>query len=175
MSNVVITEGDLDKELTRSLFGDTRDTSYIAAGGWSGVDSLARSWLTDPNSRVVIVVDADSINPADVAERRRFLDRSLGQIADSSRWRVLVVAPEIEGLLFHDKSILESLVQRRIDDTEFSLGQSAPRSTLERISGVPMRQLFSRLSAVDLEPLRKQPEIQDIRRFLRSRRKKPVA
>src|SRR5579863_1035296 len=102
MDNVVITEGESDATFVKSLIGSGKadKTHYIPAGSWSSADSLARSYLTDPQTKVVVIVDADSSDPNLIEERKRFLQRSLGQIADKARWRVIVVAPEVERLLF---------------------------------------------------------------------------
>ncbi len=126
MENVVITEGELEKALVSSLVREVPNTRCIAAGGWSGADSLARSYLTDPQTRVVLVVDADSIDPNAIEERKRYLKRSLGQIAKGERWRVMVVAPEIERLLFDNRKILEDLVGHEVSDTDFATGQFRP-------------------------------------------------
>jgi hypothetical protein len=170
MTNVLITEGTTDSVLMQSLIQD-QSIKYIATGGWSSADSLARSYLTDPLMNVVLVVDADSSDPSLIEERRRFLNRSLGQIADASRWRVLVVAPEIEALLFENRTVLEELLQNQVDDTDLIRGQYEPKKVLEKISGQSRDMLYRRLSNIDLDPIRAAPEIQSLRQFLGSKQK----
>src|SRR5579871_3419751 len=108
MENVLVAEGDADIILIKHLIEENGvlGPKYMAAGGWSSADSLARSVLTNPNTKVAIIVDADSSDPNLIEERKRFLQRSLGQIADKARWRVIVIAPEVERILFDNRNIL---------------------------------------------------------------------
>ena len=174
MDNVLITEREFDKALFQTLVG-TGDIKYIAAGGWSSADSLARSYLTDPQTRVVLVVDADTSDPNLVEDRKRFLRHSLGQIAQNTRWRVVVIAPETERLLFDNRSILEDLVQHKVTDTEFVEGQYSPNRVLQQLAGLSKMQLHERLAKINLDPIKKQPEIQDIRQFFGSKRRRGAA
>jgi hypothetical protein len=176
MDNVVITESESDAAFVRSLIGRGSDKMrYIPAGSWSSADSLARSYLTDPKTKVAIVVDADSSDPNQVEERKRFLRRSLGQIADKTRWRVIVIAPEVERLLFDDRHILEELVQDKVSDTDFVEGQYNPKKVLQRIAAIPTSELFERLATINLAPIQDTPDINALRQFFEIRLRKAAA
>jgi hypothetical protein len=177
MDNVLITEGESDTALMKALVGSghTDCTRYIAAGGRSSADALARSYLTDPTTKVVVVVDADTSDPNLVEERKRFLQRSLGQIAESTRWHVLVIAPEIERLLFDNRTILEDLLQHTVSEADFIEGKYKPKSVLQKIAGMSKMQLYERLSKIDLGPIRSRPEIQNLKLFFEPKRRKVAA
>jgi hypothetical protein len=172
---MLITEGQDDVTLLRSILDDGAMSAikYISAGGWSGADALARSYLTDPDVRVAVVVDADTLDANGAAERKRFLERSLGQIAPHSRWCAVVVVPEIEALLFENRSMIEGLLGKPVDPTEFVRGKYEPKTVLsELMPGVRLNHLYSRLASVDLSALRNRPEIEELSRFLLNKRRK---
>jgi hypothetical protein len=177
---VLLTEDELDAKLMEALLErkNVHDVKYIAAGGWSGADSLARSYLTDPHANVALVVDSDSLDEGTTEERKRFLRRSLGQIADTSRWRVVVIKPEIDVLLFEDLSVLQGLVGHKVDshavtDVHFSVPSDVFASMLGETS---IREVYERLRSVDLLPiLDKHPEIAELAGFFRPQKKKAIA
>jgi hypothetical protein len=169
----VITEGEQDRLVLQALLEirpDDASVNFLAAGGWSSVDSLARSLLVHNNQIVAVVVDADSSDPNLIEERRRFLCRSLGVMAPPSKWHVLVVAPEIESLIFKDRSVVEKLVGHAISDTEFVRGQFEPKNTLVRLLDPAslLTRYKEKLPRMNLETIKNLPEIEGLRAFLSS-------
>src|SRR5258708_32327690 len=107
--STIVTEGEQDRLLLQALLNieaDDPDIRVMAAGGWSSADSLARSFLVRGEDNVALVVDADTTDPDLVEERKRFLLRSLGSLSSSADWRIFVIAPEIEALLFRDRNVV---------------------------------------------------------------------
>ena len=126
----VVTEGKQDVALLKAFLDVTDDNTnvrFVAAGGWSSADALARSFLAHGDTHVALVVDADTTDPNLVEDRKRFLHRSLSEIPSSAMlWKVFVIEPEIEKLLFEDRSVVEALVGT-ISDTEFISASFEPR------------------------------------------------
>ncbi len=175
MKTVVVTEGESDILLLKALLGEASATAeFVKAGGWSGADSLARSYLVDGQHDVVLIVDADSYDPQRVEERKRFLTHSLASVALRTRWQVCVIAPEIEVLLFKDRPLLEALLDQPISEATFQQGQFEPKKVLMRLlAGQSRTQIFrERLPKFDLTTLQNQTEIENLRRFLRGTLKK---
>ncbi len=178
MRTVVVTEGESDILLLKSLLGKTdASTEFVKSGGWSAADSLSRSYLIDGRHDVVLVVDADSYDPTAIRERKRFLEYSLSSVALRTRWEVIVVAPEIEVLLFKDRLLLEQLVKQPVSQAVFEQGKFEPNKILMRLlSGQSRSDFFqNRLPKFDLTPLRKQEEIVSLQRFLKGTARKVAA
>jgi len=170
MKTVVVTEGENDIFLLKALVGEAgATTEFVKAGGWSGADSLARSYLVDGQHDVALVVDANSHDEDRVEERRRFLTHSLEAVALRTRWQVFVIAPEIEGLLFKDRLLLEQLLGQPISESTFREGQFEPKKVLMRLlSGRSRTQFYQNsLAKFDLTPLQGQAEVETLRRFLK--------
>jgi hypothetical protein len=77
------------------------DPEVLAGGSISGALSLARSLLLEPDNRVALVLDADSVDGEDLAERRRFLSSTLDDVR-SSGWEIFLVADLTKRLSDHD-------------------------------------------------------------------------
>jgi hypothetical protein len=169
--SIVVTEGPSDVILLRSISGIAADDPHIefrAAGSWSSADSLARSALVRGRGDVALVVDADANDAERVKERKRFLDESLHSIASPFQSRAFVIVPEIEGLLFQDRTVVEALIGHKITDLEFIHGQYEPKKVLEALlQGKSRLQVFqSQLQQIDLSPLRELPVIKELQDFL---------
>ena len=170
MKTVLVTEGEADILLLKALVGEAgATTEFVKAGGWSGADSLARSYLIDGQHDVALVVDADSYDEHMVEERRRFLTQSLEAVALRTRWQVFVIAPEIEGLLFKDRLLLEQLLKRPVSEATFQQGKFEPKKVLMHLlSGQSQTQFYQNsLAKFDLTPLQGQAEVETLRRFLK--------
>jgi hypothetical protein len=169
--STIVTEGEHDRLLLLTLLNiDPDDTRIriLAAGSWSSADSLARSLLVHGKERVAIVVDADTTDPILVEDRKRFLRGSLGSIAPSTQWRAYVIEPQIEGLIFHDRHVVEGLVGHAITDTDFVRGRFEPKKTLsDLLHRRSLRKVYeTELSHLNLETLRSLPEITELRSFV---------
>src|SRR5262249_1760204 len=79
----VLVEGPTDERIVRQLI--PRDllegVGVHAAGSRSGIASLGRTLLVDRRKPLAVVVDADSVAPEVVEERRQNLDDLLGLVA----------------------------------------------------------------------------------------------
>jgi hypothetical protein len=182
----VVTEGKHDVALLKTLLNITDDNTnvkFVAAGGWSSADSLARSYLIHGDTNVALVVDADTTDPSQVEDRKRFLHMSLGEISSSAMWKVFVIDPEIERLLFEDHDVVEALVGRPISDTDFVSASFEPKAVLQRLlHGQSLTEVYNRiLGRLDLSRIRKATPIPELLAFINregsktaSRRRMPI-
>jgi hypothetical protein len=176
--SVVITVGESDCVLLQNLLRETgNETRFIAAGGWSSADSLARSVLADGYYDVALVVDADTNDEFLASERKRFLQDSLTQIGSSSKWKVFVVIPDIDVLLFSHKNILEAVVGTTVSETYWLEGKYNTRKVLESLLKGRSRSNVYRqqLPSIDLSPPKELPIVKDIAQFLETITYEPVA
>jgi hypothetical protein len=172
-SCVVVTEGPTDVAILQALVGsaDTRrNVKFVAAGGWSAADALARSLLVHGTTDVALAVDADTTDPASVEEHRGYLRRSLAMIASPARSHITLFVPEIEVLFFEDGALLEALVGQKVRDEDLLRGRYEPKRTLARLlgGGVTPQVFVERLPALDLEIIREASPVRELRTFVRA-------
>ncbi|MDQ2730889.1 MAG: hypothetical protein M3Y56_04455, partial [Armatimonadota bacterium] len=182
----VVTEGLHDVALLQAILNISSEDpkiKFVAAGGWSSADSLARSYLVSGGTKVVLVVDADSSDTNQVEARRNFLKGSLGEIASPTMWTVVVIAPEIEALLFQDRKVIEAIAGRPVSDTEFVTGSFEPKRVLQQLlRGKPLTEVYTRmLKDLDLTRIMEASPIRELQSMIKgseikngSRRKKDV-
>lgn len=102
MSLIVVTEGPSDVAalrplLDRALRGD--EYRILSAGGRSPAVSLARSFLATSSDSVALVVDADTFSGEEIERRRRYLRDALSDVADPSRFLLLLAVPDLPAAL----------------------------------------------------------------------------
>lgn len=177
----IVTEGHTDALLLTELLKPEFDTDHngihiIEAGGRSGADSFARSVLATRDEPVALVVDADTVDPEGVVERRSFLEHSLGQVALHDRWKVFLVVPCLEALLFKDKAVLEGIVATQVSPEDLIRGEYDPKTVLQNLlKGKPLNIILEqRLSQHDLSTIRDLPLIRELKAFLHEVSKMPV-
>ena len=175
MTKVIICEGNSDSVLLRQLLSIPPDAKFIAAGGRSNANSLARTYLTKPDTFVLLALDSDTTTDTGVGERKDFLNWALGQVARSERWHVLLFIPEIESILFRNRLVIQEVLQRNITDAEFVEGKYNPKKFLKSVSPLTSYELFTKLSESSLGILRQLPEIAEAQQFLNSELLKAAA
>lgn len=168
---IVVTEGPTDVLLLQAVLRIPEDDPWVqfqAAGGWSAADSLARSYLANGAGDVVLVVDADTIDPQGIEERKQFLRHSLAEIASAARKLVVVMVPALEVVLFADRSLLETLVGREVSEVDFVRGQYEPVKVLQSLLGnEPWSHAFARrLPYLDLDAVRSLAPLRELQDFL---------
>ena len=123
MKTLVVVEGQTDKlVLARVLEAicPKVDVAFYVGEGWSGAEALARTLLTTTTFPVVLVIDADSVRPDKVEQRRRFLHASLSEVAPQGRWIVVLMVPELERAFFEDERLVNDIARRKLSAEERS-------------------------------------------------------
>src|SRR5947207_6144800 len=81
----VVTEGKTDELLVRKLLTDELihhpQIRVVEAGGRSSAQSLARSILGARSEPVAVVIDADTVDSAQLSGQRDFLESYFGKVA----------------------------------------------------------------------------------------------
>ena len=173
----IVTEGQSHVLLLQALLGISPDhpqITFMAAGGWSGADSYARTVLIQDEANVALVVSADTTRSDEAESRRCFLQHSLGDVTLHKKFCVLVIEPQIEALLFQERSLVEQLVGKRISDAEWKRAASKPREVLtEALRPLAVQEAMeTRLSRIDFASLAHNPLMQELKNFLPRARKK---
>ena len=169
----VVTEGPMDEALLAFLLrraASGRGVEIISRSGRgrSEAESLASSILAGLREPVVLVVDADSRDARRIEEQRRDFADLLGMHAPGSMWRVVLMVPEIEALLFRDPGLVREALDVELDERLLYRAKYEPRAVLKELlaeAGVSYQDLLMRLEEADLSVLLDAPEIRQIMDF----------
>lgn len=176
MKPVIVTEGKSDQTLLEWILKtDPRLRGrymIVVGGGESTAASLARSYLATSEARVALIADANTSDLDEVPKKHWFLSEALGAVAASDRYVVLLAVPAVEGLLFADRKLAESLFDRKLSLEEWAEAQKDPKLMLRKLiqSDTARTSNLSKLEQVllhhDLTPFLKLPLIQEIEKFV---------
>lgn len=128
----VVTEGQTDADVLRRVLRDelVREVEFVAGGGRSAAESLARSLLASKQLPVVLVVDADTTDEQKVDEQLDFLRYYLDQGSGCAPFEVLAAVPEIETVLFEDQSLVERVTNHKFSEREWKIAKRQPKESL---------------------------------------------
>src|SRR3954453_16223673 len=87
----VVTEGQSDIDLLKALLPADlcQGVWFTGAGGSSAIISLASSLIAVRETPVAIVVDADSIDPSAVGQRRRDVEDMIRSVSPGIPFKVI--------------------------------------------------------------------------------------
>ncbi len=133
--------------------------------------STARSILRDRDTAVALVTDA---KPEELRQTHRSIVYLLSGVGCADLWKISLLVPETEVLLFQDRGVLRQLLGREPTEEELLRGQTEPRRTLEQALGFEWlaldEELCRRLETVDVSPLAEHRSVQQVRQFFRDHR-----
>ena len=133
--------------------------------------SLARSVLGNRKAIVALVAGARSVEHKEIREMHRFLVYALVQMACVDLWKIVLMVPDTEVMLFQDRGVLRQVLGREPTEEELTRGQTEPVRVLEEIFGLKKilldKELHRRLEKVDVSPLAEHPAVQQVRQFFR--------
>ncbi|WP_257457499.1 hypothetical protein [Archangium lipolyticum] len=136
--------------------------------------SLARSVLGNRKAIVALVAGTRSAERQKIRELYRFLIYALVQIDYPDLWKVVLVVPDAEVLLFQEPSVLRQVLGREPTEEEVTRGRAEPLLVLEELLGLEKlrldEELCRRLETVDVSPLAGHTAVQQVRQFFRDHR-----
>lgn len=164
-----VVEGVFDRILLEKILPPefVSKTKFIMGEEHNAAISKARSILVASERPVYILLNSDTTDPYLADEKKDYADQMLRQVSASDRFKILLSIPETEILLFHDKSVFESLFSIKVGEQQWNYAKSEPRRTLSELlnnSDVDhiLDILNNRLTDDLLEKLRKNEIIQNI-------------
>jgi hypothetical protein len=172
----LIVRGEANALMFRKLlepeFG--RELRVLGTDVFSESVSLARSVLGNRKAIVALVAGTRSAELQKIRELHRFLVYALVQIECPDLWKVVLVAPDTEVMLFQDRGLLGQVLGREPTEEEWGRGRTEPLQVLEEVFGLKMRRLDAelcrRLEKVDVSSLSEHPAVQQVRQFFRDHR-----
>jgi hypothetical protein len=167
----VVTKCPRDAAILRKILPESllQSVQFVDGESEYGAESMARKLLSSKRSPVVLVMDSKTNDAALIEERRSDLGFLMRQAAAGVPFKMAIAIPEIEVVFFHDRALLERMIQKPLTDLEWQLAQHHPRDLLATlptsVDGFVETALES-MSESMIQTLRQNPLIQDIISFL---------
>jgi len=131
----VVVEGATDADILRRVLPRdlVEDVEFVVANGRSAAMSLARSILVVKRAPVALVVDADTNDEVAVKEQLDLLRYYMSYGAGAAPFEVLAAVPEIDAVLFQDRSLIERITGRKSSDLEWQMARRHPKEWLTAV------------------------------------------
>jgi hypothetical protein len=162
----VITEGKSSEEILRSILriiAPNAESVFYTRDGFSSVLSTASSLVGQPDSKILMVVDADSSELNKKKEREDFVRLFVGK--DTNDFKLIVLSPEIEILFFGDKASLQEALNKEISPEVWALAQANPKKALQVLSGNTSQLLNNNAM---IRSILNMPAVKDLSNFAQS-------
>jgi hypothetical protein len=170
----VLVERQTDVDFLRRVLPPelTKDVEIVPTGSSDGAPSLARSLLVRRNRPVAVFMDAYSLAPAVIEERRGETEELIRLAAAHVPVKVVVAVPELEAYFFAVPEVIERVLGEKVPSEWVLFGQRDPRGILDELSRRANRkwdleQAIQALDAHDIERLRAAPAVSELSAFLR--------
>lgn len=105
----------------------------VRGGRQTSAISLANAIQSDRGMPVVVILDADTVEPRALLEHRGDLEYLLTYPAGPSPAVLVMAVPQVEGVLFGDSGALECVLGRPLTEREKIEGEFRPRAVLDRL------------------------------------------
>jgi hypothetical protein len=169
----VLVEGQTDAELLKKVLPPAaqQQVEFVVANG--SIASLARSYLVRRRVPVAVFMDADSLNPEVVEERRQSTEELIRAASAAVPVKVVVVVPELESLFFAAPEVIEKVLGQQIAPIFISLGERDPKGVLSQLAAAGNTtwdtfRAIAALDAQDLERIRATAPVQELISFLQN-------
>ncbi len=142
----------------------------LHGGRKTGAVMRGNTVLNGWNAPVVVVVDADSVEPANIWEQEsgyRFL-LPAGDFPGAPA-EILMAIPQVEAVLFGDHEGLECILGRPLTEREKIEGEFRPRAVLDRLladAGMDRDALLERISPREAAQFAAHPLVQSLAAFI---------
>ncbi|MGL4554457.1 MAG: DUF4276 family protein [Gemmataceae bacterium] len=166
-------EGQTDAAFLRRVLPAeaTQGVEFVVAGGRSRIRSLARSYLVQRRIPVAVLMDADSVKPEVVEERRAETEELIRMAAGGVPVKVVVAVPEIEAWFFAAPEVIERVMGEPVPAEWVYFGARDPKGVLEQLSQRAeakwdITQAIASLTPHDIDRIRAVRAVHELTEFL---------
>lgn len=136
----IVVEGPFDAKLLKIYLPKLEGLvmRFYASNGKTSLATMARNLLVHTSSKVLVVMDADTLDIEETEQRRLMTLAALRQIAAEERFDVFAFRPEHEVIFFEAPEVLKRHISPRKKglssvSLRHGLYTHAPRKELERL------------------------------------------
>lgn len=170
----IFVEGPTDAEFLRRILPPEllKDAEIVPSGGSAGIPSLASSILVRRRKPVAVVMDADSLQPDVIEERRDSVEELIRVACASLPVKVIAIVPEIEAWLFAAPEAIARVLGQPVPGDLVILGKRDPQGVLQLLAEKnnakwDTRRALAMLDAQDIDRIRALPEVSELSTFLK--------
>jgi hypothetical protein len=151
--------------------GSLPEFAVVRGGRGTSAVSLASALHSDPGVPVIVVLNADTVEPLAIEESRAsyaYLLRT-GSYTPGMRSALLMAVPQVEVVLFSDPEALECVLGRPLTEREKIEGEFRPRAVLDRLlaeTGVDGDAFLARINTRAAARFAAHPLIQSLVQFI---------
>jgi hypothetical protein len=174
----IFVEGPTDADFLRRILPEEvlKDAELVNAGGEAGIPSLARSVLVFRRRPIAVLIDADSVEPDVIEERKQGLEDLIRAADGSIPVKVVTAVPKIESWFFTVPEVIERVLGEKVPSEWVPLGKRDPRGVLQQLAGNSNKkwdtnQAISALDGQEIERMRAIPEVAELNTFLQEMQK----
>ena len=175
MKAYIICEDDLDSQLLQRVLPREllNSVGIVVGGSLSSVKSMARSLVVRRRVPVAIIVDADTVDPDQVEERRREVKEIVEGVAANTPVGVILAVPAIESVFFQDISLISRLFESAPAQEILSMAVYEPGRALKQLIAESKQyqnqsELIGQLTHEDLKILGETSVMQELLQFVQS-------
>jgi hypothetical protein len=163
---IIVTEGNSEGLLLSKLFSGIENIKIKAGSGYSSAVTLASSILTYHKKPVLLLLDAESSDQTDIAERYDFVKGYLSMSTPGAVFKIILFQPELETVFFEDAKVAEHLMGRPLTEPELKLARLHPKQVLQEAMPGNDVEMISKLNEDDIARLRQLAVVKEIKSFL---------
>lgn len=171
MNAYIVVEGNTDATLITKLLPAEiqQQTAVVVGGGRANLTSSARTLLVTKRKPLALLIDSDTLDENSVVERRRETEGLLRAVSGGVPFKVFVIVPAIEALLFRVSAAVERITGKKFSAENLALSRFQPQQAILQL-GQNKSELFEQiidgLSSEDLDQLRGTSPIKELIEFL---------
>jgi hypothetical protein len=161
MNNLTfVVEASSDVILMRGLLRAETGVSFrfFAGQGRMSLASLGRNILVHDGGPLMVVTDAETLNPSRAKTDSRMVEAALRSVAPNQQFSAFAFVPEIEVIFFEAPDVLaRKFGSEVVSPAVIDRGHYASKDTLRRIlqgAGISQESYFKELTDDDLAELR---------------------
>jgi hypothetical protein len=169
----IFVEGATEAQFLRRILAPEllKDIEIVPAGSSSEIASLARSVLVRRRKPIAVMMNADTLQPDLIAERRESMETMIRAAEASVPVKVIAVVPTTEAWFFAAPEAIGRAFGTPVAQEFIYLGRRDPSGVLQLLAekyqkNWDSQQSLHQLDEKDLEKIRALPEVSELRTFL---------
>jgi len=165
----IVTEGKTDSLFLQKVLGNVAQVEIKTGSSYSSALSLASSILTYHKKPVLLMVDTDSNEPADIDQQNQFVQNYLETATPNAVFKTVFIKPELEALFFQDVTVAEHLLNRSLTQEELQSACLHPKKFLKDNQMRDISVVIHKLDDDDIAKLKQLSIFKELQSFIDTR------
>lgn len=171
MNAYIVVEGLTDLNIVLSLLPQEiqQQTVVVPAGGRANLTSVARTLLVTKRKPLAVLADADTVDESSVLALRRETEELLRAVSGGVPFKVFMMVPEIEALLFRVSTAVQRITGQPLSADNMALSRYKPQQVILQLGqnkSAIIEQIVNGLTEEELNVIRETSPIRELIAFL---------